>query len=663
MKSRLAVSIAILAVWMAAITARLVQLQVVDYELYRDRAEGQQQRRVELQAPRGMIFDSRGRKLAVSVEVDSVWADPSQIEDPVSTARALAATLDLDADKLATSLSKQREFVWIARQLDQPEAQAVGALKLKGVSFLKESKRYYPSRGLGAPLIGFAGLDNKGLEGLEQGYDRVVSGRPVERKVLRDARRGTVLLPDISFGEAEPGRDLHLTIDSWIQHLLESELEKARKRTAAKSASGLVMDPNTGAILAMASLPGFDPNRFGDFSRSRWRNRVVMDAYEPGSTFKVITAAAALEANLVDPEDIFDCERGSIVVEGVRIKDHKSFDKLTFREVLAKSSNVGAIKTGLMVGKNGLYEQIAAFGFGRPTGVDLPGESPGLLRTPENWPRRATAYISFGQAISVTTLQMANSLAAVANGGTLYKPYVVAGISHNGAYEDLHPAPRVEGRPISPATARTLERMLESVVEAGTARAAAIPGYRVAGKTGTAEKALPSGGYVSGKYVASFVGFAPARRPEIVAMIVVDEPDPALGYHGGGVAAPVFSAVVGPTLLYLGIPPDDQGDGLWPDEGLIADQAPERGSESKMDSEPQGVEPMDPMVGATHDGAILPDLSGMTSRQAVVQLAAIGLRASLYGQGVVNHQSPPPGSPLDQTGGRLELWLGNIQGQ
>lgn len=423
------------------------------------------------------------------------------------------------------------------------------------------------------------------------------------------------------------------------------------------------MDPNSGAILAMSSLPGFDPNRFGDFSRADWRNRVVMDAFEPGSTFKVITAAAALEANLVDPNDIVDCERGSVVVEGVRIKDHKSFDKLTFREVLAKSSNVGAIKTGLMVGRLGLYEQIDAFGFGKLSGVDLPGESPGLLRQAEHWPRRATAYISFGQAISVTALQMANSFAAVANGGTLYQPYVVAGIGNNGSYEDLRPAPRVSGRPISASTARTLGRMLESVVEEGTARAAAIPGYRVAGKTGTAEKAVPSGGYVQGKYVASFVGFAPARRAEIVAMIAVDEPDPSVGYHGGGVAAPVFSAVVGPTLLYLGVPPDDEGDGLWPDEGLIAERAGTGESIQTNEDESEIVLASAAGALALEEGEVVPDLTGLTSRQAVVQLAEIGLRANLHGQGLVNRQSPPAGSRFGESSERLELWLANESGR
>jgi cell division protein FtsI (penicillin-binding protein 3) len=663
MKSRLVVSIVILGLWGVAITARLVQLQVLDHDLYRDRAEGQQERRVELQAPRGMIFDSRGRKLAVSVEVDSVWADPSQIEDPTATADALARILSLDSQKLSQSLAMDREFIWVARQLDRPVAEAVRALGLEGVSFLKESKRYYPSRTLGASLIGFAGRDNKGLEGLEQGYDDVVSGQPVERKVLRDARRGTVLMPDISFREAEPGRDLHLTIDSWIQHLLERELAKVLEHTSANSVSGIVMDPNSGAILAMSSLPGFDPNRFGDFSRADWRNRVVMDAFEPGSTFKVITAAAALEANLVDPNDIVDCERGSVVVEGVRIKDHKSFDKLTFREVLAKSSNVGAIKTGLMVGRLGLYEQIDAFGFGKLSGVDLGGRRIIKIRQAEHWPRRATAYISFGQAISVTALQMANSFAAVANGGTLYQPYVVAGIGNNGSYEDLRPAPRVSGRPISASTARTLGRMLESVVEEGTARAAAIPGYRVAGKTGTAEKAVPSGGYVQGKYVASFVGFAPARRAEIVAMIAVDEPDPSVGYHGGGVAAPVFSAVVGPTLLYLGVPPDDEGDGLWPDEGLIAERAGTGESIQTNEDESEIVLASAAGALALEEGEVVPDLTGLTSRQAVVQLAEIGLRANLHGQGLVNRQSPPAGSRFGESSERLELWLANESGR
>lgn len=653
MKGRLILVSVLLALWSTGIVARLYQLQVVDHEIYRKRAEGQHHRRVVLQPPRGTIYDVRGRELALSVEVDSVWADPSQIEDPTTTAQQLGKVLGRKASKLESSLASDREFVWIARQLDRPQADAVRQLGLPGVDFLKESKRYYPMRELAAQILGFAGLDNRGLEGLEQVYNDVIAGEPAERKVLRDARRGTVLLPDISFGEAKPGRSLHLTIDSWIQHLLERELAAAVKRTRAKSASAVLLDPNTGAVLAMASWPTFDPNHFNRSSRESWRNRAVMDAFEPGSTFKMVTAAAALEDNLVDPTDVFDCENGSVVVQGVRIHDHKSFGDLTFREIIAKSSNVGAIKTGLLVGKQSLYTQIVDFGFGMALGVDLPGESPGILRPVDKWPKRATAYISFGQNLSVTSLQMASAFAAVANGGTLLSPYVVTGIGENGTVTEPRRQSHRLGNPISASTARTLERLLESVVTDGTAKKAAIPGYRVAGKTGTAQKASPNGGYAARKFVASFVGFAPARRPAIVGMIAIDEPVPSLGYHGGDVAAPVFSAVVGPALLYLGVPPDSEemDRELWPGEMIASEEDP---SQSSPVAEPIPLAEVD--VEPVENP--LPDFSGLTARQAVVRSAEMGLRATLHGQGWVNRQTPPPGTAMDEADGDLELWLG-----
>ena len=346
---------------------------------------------------------------------------------------------------------------------------------------------------------------------------------------------------------------MHLTLDSHVQHLLQSELRAAVERHRATRAMGVVLDPRSGAILAMATVPDFDPNSFQESSRERWKNRTITDVFEPGSTFKIVTAAAALEANLLDPTDTIDCENGGITLSGVLIRDHHPFDLLTFREVIAESSNVGAIKIGLRVGRQGLYEQIGRFGFGRAAGIDLPGEERGLVRPVESWYLRDPAYISFGQGISVTALQLTNAFAVVANGGTLYRPFIVAGLGREGVLEKPARKPEVIGSPIGAATARTLERMLEAVVEEGTGSKAAVPGYRVAGKTGTAQKPVP-GGYSPDKHLASFVGFAPARDPAFVALIAVDEP---VGlYHGGDVAAPVFAAVARELLPYMGVAPD-----------------------------------------------------------------------------------------------------------
>jgi cell division protein FtsI (penicillin-binding protein 3) len=575
LKARWIFALLLLLAWVGGIGARLYQLQVRDHQGYQDLAKRQQLRRITLEPPRGTIYDSRGRKLALSLEVDSAWACPREIDDPAAASTQLSEVLGLDRRKLEEKLAKEKEFVWIARQLDSPVSAAIRDLDLAGITFLKESKRYYPMRELASQVVGFASVDHKGLEGLEGLYDQVVTGEPVNRRVLRDARFGTASSPTLSFGDAEPGKDLYLTIDIAIQHIVERELARAVEQSQARGGTALVLDPQSGAVLAMASLPSFDPNRFRHYEAAQRRNRVVADAFEPGSTFKMVTAAAALEANLVDPTDILDCERGGITLYGIRINDHHPFDLLTFREVIAKSSNIGAIKTGLMVGRDLFHQQIQSFGFGAPTGIDLPGEASGMLRPAERWPRLATAYISFGQGISVTAIQLASAFAAVANGGQLLQPYVVRGVGRGDDIESAHPRPTLRGMPVTPGTARTLERLLEAVVTEGTGKKAAIDGYRVAGKTGTAQKAEGGRGYSPTKFVASFVGFAPAREPAVVTLIVIDEPKGA--YHGGEVAAPVFAAIVREVLLYLRVPPQREPPARWPGELLagIDEQDPE----------------------------------------------------------------------------------------
>ncbi len=560
MNRRLLFCLAALALWTGVAGARLYHLQVEEHESYRARAMRQQRGEILLHPPRGTIYDARGRELAVSMTVDSAFAVPVEVVDPAATSVRIASTLHLDAAELERRLRQDAHFVWVARQLDPPQAAALAAHRLPGIHFLEESKRYYPQRELAAPLLGFVGVDDEGLSGLEARYDETVAGEGVERRILRDARAGK-LYPDVSLPQPVPGDDIRLTLDSTVQYLLERELAAGLERHQGKSAVGIVLDPTTGAVLAMASLPAFDPNRFREAPEENWRNRAVADAYEPGSTFKLFTAAAVLEANLADPADRFDCGRGSVTVLGKRINDHRPFDVLTFREVIAKSSNVGAIRLGLLAGAPRLHHQVEAFGFGRRTGVDLPGESAGLLWPLERWQPRSVAYVSFGQEISVTPLQLVTAFAAIANGGELLRPWVVASAGRGGRW-----SPRggrsVASRAVTSATARSLERMLEAVVDEGTGKRAAIPGYTVAGKTGTAQKALPGEGYVAGRYVASFVGFAPARRPAVACLIAVDEPRGGL-YHGGDVAAEIFSTVVGQTLFYLGVPPDRRETDPW----------------------------------------------------------------------------------------------------
>ncbi len=624
--------LALAGVWLVAIAWRLVDLQVRKHETYRQRAEEQQQDIVVLSPPRGTIYDARGRELAVSVEVGSAAADPTMVEDPAVVARALDGVAGGAATKLAADLATDRRFVWIERKLEPERAAAVRELDLGGVFLLPESKRYYPLGRLAAQVLGYVGTDNSGLAGLEFLYDAEVASEPGKRRVVRDAKRGTVLLPNLD-EEPTPGQDLHLTLDAAIQHVVERELAAAIASSGARGGVVVVLEPATGAILAMASQPSFDPNDFAASPRRHWRNRAVEDAFEPGSTFKMLTLAAALEAGVVDPLETIDCEMGGTVVAGARIDDHARFGMLTTRQIIAKSSNVGAIKLGAAAGRQRLYDTIRAFGFGRRTGVDLPSENAGIVWPLDQWSQRAPAYISFGHGISVTALQMTRAFAAIANGGRLMEPYVVARLGDGPAR-----APRLAGQPIAPSSVLQVRSMLESVVLEGTAKSAALDGHRAAGKTGTAQKVVRGRGYVDGKYVASFIGFAPIKQPALVAAIVLDEPWPR--YHGGEVAAPVFRKIASQALLYLGIEPDR-------DDAPRPPAPPARVARAERPSA---------MPRPVTAGGAVPDLRGLSARQAVSVSADLGLRLTLVGHGAVARQEPPPGTALPD-GGAIEVWL------
>ncbi len=553
MNRRVALVLVVCGVWFALVAARLAQLQVRDHDVYRERASNQQLRVIELDPPRGAIYDARGRELAVSVPVDSLYALPKKIGDPKAAARALAPVLGTDAATVEERLAPGRDWVWIDRKLDPPVADAVRALDLPGLGFVEESKRYYPMRDLAAPLLGYVGTDDEGLGGLEYRYDDVVAGRGAERPVIRDNRDDSRLaFPDLSFAEATPGRDLYLTLDASIQHVVEQELGRAVEANRAKGGWAIFLEPATGAVVAMATYPSYDANRALEHPELQ-RIRPVTDVYEPGSTFKVVTAAAALDANLVDPSDVFDCQMGGITLFGTHISDHHPYGLLTFREVLAHSSNVGAIKIGLQVGPERLYRMIRALGFGERSGVDLPGESGGAVRDVAAWQPITTAYVSFGQGIAVTPIQLAAAAAAIADGGRLHRPFVVQAVAGDAGIE--HTQPVEVRRAISPSTALQLERMLEAVFEpGGTAHSAAIPGYRLAGKTGTAQKVI-DGHYSQTRFVANFIGFAPARKPVLAGLVAIDEPRAGIT-SGGLVAAPVFSAIVARVLPYLGVRPE-----------------------------------------------------------------------------------------------------------
>ncbi len=638
-KGRLILLAVLAAVWLVGIAVRLHQLQVRHHDHYRSQAQRQQQRVVVLSPPRGTIYDARGRELAVSVEVDSAAANPSAIDDPAAAAAALGPLLDASVEQLEAKLASGREFTWLERKLDPRRAEEVRELGLDGVFFLRESKRYYPLRRLAAQILGYVGTDNSGLAGLEFLYDAVVASEPGKRTVVRDARFGTALHPHLDEAEATPGQDLHLTLDAAIQHLVERELAAAVEESHAVRGMTVVMEPATGAILAMASYPTFDPNEFASSPRENWRNRVVEDAFEPGSTFKLLTLAAALEAGEVDPLETIDCGMGGITLDGVRIADHRPFGDLTTREIIAHSSNVGAIKLGFAAGRQRLFDTIRGFGFGRPTGVDLPSESSGILRPLDRWSRLTPAYVSFGQGISATALQLTNAFAAIANGGRLMRPYIVQSIGDGGPRQ-----PQIAELPISPSSVLRARSMLESVVLEGTAQAAAVKGYRAAGKTGTAQKAIPGRGYAIGKYVASFIGFAPVKDPVLACAVILDEPWPR--YHGGEVAAPVFRKIARQILLHRGVLPE-------------RDAAPGASPPAVRWAENLSPGPASPPVPAAHTAVpagTVPDFAGLSARQAVSLSAGVGLRLALNGHGAVDRQTPPPGTPLEAAG-TVELWL------
>jgi cell division protein FtsI (penicillin-binding protein 3) len=401
-------------------------------------------------------------------------------------------------------------------------------------------------------MLGFVGTDHKGLAGLEAHYDRVVAGRPGRRTVLRDAHRRTLRSPRLAFVEAEPGADLHLTLDAVVQHTLERELAKAVKETHARGGVAVLLDPRSGAVLGLAAVPTYDPNRFREATAARWRVPAATDAYEPGSTFKLVTTAAVLSHGLLTPDDVLDCEMGGIRLAGVLIRDHHPFGRLSVRQILAKSSNVGTIKLSLLLGNQRLYDALRAFGFGERTGVDLPGESPGIVRPLRSWSALSKAYVSFGQEVSVTPLQLTRAMAAVANGGRLRRPHVVARVV-GAAGEEQVGGSHDQGQALPPGVAGQVAELLAGVVAGGTGRQASVPGYAVAGKTGTAQKVV-GGRYSHRHFVASFVGFAPVHEPRLVGLVALDEPWPL--YHGGQVAAPVFGAVARQVLLYWGVPPD-----------------------------------------------------------------------------------------------------------
>ena len=541
----------LLLAFLALVVVRLFSLQIRDHQRFTQKATQQYERRLPVTAKRGTITDRHGRELAVSLEAHSLYAHPTAVRDPRAAAAALAPILGQSRGEILKRLSPDKPFVWLQRKVPARQAEVLAGLTIPGFGLLPETRRSYPRGELAAHLVGFVGLDDAGLEGVEYQYDALLGGGPHFVTGRVDAR-GRILFRDEGPSRPAPA-DLILTVDEVIQYVAERELKRAVAKAQAQAGTVLVLEPRTGEILALANVPTFNPNAFAQAPASSRRNRALADSYEPGSVFKVALAAAALQEGLVRPEELFFGEQGVIEVAGVKIRDHEKHGWLTFSQVMAQSSNVGAIKVGQRLGRSTYYSYLSGFSFGARTGVDLPGETPGLLRRPRDWSAVSIGALSIGQEVSVTSVQLAAAMAAVANGGELYRPHVVKAVRERGAPPREVP-PQLIRRVISPETAHRLTAILVEAVERGTGKAAAVPGYTVAGKTGTAQKLdRETGLYSRSKVVASFAGFVPAESPRLVILVVLDEP--GVDRWGGFTAGPAFREIAREVLSYLNVPP------------------------------------------------------------------------------------------------------------
>jgi cell division protein FtsI (penicillin-binding protein 3) len=639
-RSRVIVGAVLFGVWTVAIEARLIDLQIFQYSALMARAEKQQLRTITAPAERGEILDRTGRVLAYSVDADSVFADPTEVDDPAAVAAAVCHALAecgaADRQAMEKKLRGSGQFAYLQRKVSPDEEQRLRDLKLKGIGFLKESRRYYPNKELAAHVLGYVGLDNVGLAGIESSYDAQVRGREGKLLVQTDARQQRVF----SHVErpATEGATLELTIDQILQFTAERELRIGVEENQAAGGSAVIMDPNTGEILAMANYPTFNPNTFARATAEARRNRAVQDLYEPGSTFKIVTASAALEEHVVQPDDPIDTSPGRITFGSRVIRDTHEYGTLAFTDVIVKSSNVGAIKIGMRLGPERLGRYISRFGFGQSIAPDFRGENAGIVWSPDKLNPSALASVSMGYQVGVTAVQMAAAVSSIANGGTLYEPRVVRAVIKDGKrVEVAHKAIR---RTVSEATAAELTTMMEQVVERGTAKAARMDGFTIAGKTGTAQK-LIDGRYSRSEYNASFVGFIPSRKPALTIIVVIDSPH-GNGYYGGTVAAPIFKRIAQESLRHLGIGPTinplppvlvarNDGDEMVPQ--------PVSATRTIQSSAVEAAEP-------ALAGDVMPDLRGLSAREAVRTLTKLGMVARLTGDGFVIDQAPAAGTAL-----------------
>lgn len=665
-------------VWMGAVFARLGYLQLFRYSEYLSKAQRQQLRVRETTPKRGSIFDRNGHELAVSLPVDYCFADNSEISDPEMVANLLSRVLNIPQEEIGAKLVEPHPFPVLARKLTPEIAARIEALNLRGIYVQKEPERIYPQRSLASQVIGYVNVDQQGQGGIEYALDKVIRGKPGRMLVTKDARRRGV---DRSEVAAQPGSSVTLTIDENIQYIAEKELSAAINDTHAISGSIVIEDPNSGELLAIANWPTFDSNDPSHFADDLRMNRAVAAAYEPGSTFKVITLASAMENGVARPSDLVDCQNGSIVVAGRLIHDWHPFGTLSVAQILAHSSDVGSIKIALRVGATNLYQTARKFGIGESTGIDLPGENRGLFRTLDHWTASSIGSIAIGQEVSATPVQMTSVISAIANGGLLYRPHVMKSVGSGPANgiekaSDSEPTPR---RAIDSRVAATMRELMAGVVLEGTGKPAALNGWTDAGKSGTAQKIDPgTGRYSPDKYVASFVGFAPVSDPVVTILVVLDSPVGA--HHGGDVGGPVFRRVAEQVLQYLDTPHDIP---VVPAVEMAARRREVAKLDAREDAEdlqlakdrdeaaapaaPQQAAEAAPVIAGNtaaptvefggEPGITVPSLSGQSVRGVTEACSKLGLTPVLVGTGFALDQSPQAGARVNR-GTRIVVRFG-----
>ncbi|MHB8058134.1 MAG: penicillin-binding protein [Desulfuromonadaceae bacterium] len=623
------------------VVVRAFYLQILQHENLVKKAERQYQHKVDLTPARGSILDRNGTTLAESIQMDSCYAEPRRIKDVDGTAGVLAPILGIPKNELVATLSVNKAFVWIQRCLAPETATRARNMKLTGIGFVPESKRFYPNMEIAAHVVGFTGRDPNGLEGIELKYDSTILGNTGYIITERDALGRNIQTVNTAIKNSSPGKNIILTLDKTIQFLAEKELTKAVMKHNAKGGMALVMEADTGKVLAMANYPTFNPNAYSRYSISQLRNRVVADSFEPGSTFKIFTIAAAIDSGKTKVTDMYDCENGTYRVADRIIHDDHPQSRLSVSDIMKYSSNIGSAKIAFKTGEETLSAYLRNFGFGTRTGIDLPGESPGNLK--RKWYGVDLAAISFGQGVSLSTIQLVSALSAIANGGNLMKPYLVEQILDDNGTVVQKFEPQVIRRVISPETARKVAKILESVTgNGGTGTNAALEGYRVAGKTGTAQKVDPvTRTYSLSSRTGSFVGFVPADKPKLTIAVIIDEPQDVK--YGGVVAAPAFREIAKNSLAYLKIQPNVQSfAAAKPDETKVSLAAA--------------------IESSTYDNAgeipaemgVMPNFRGMSMRQALQIMEKRGINIKLLGSGRAAEQSPPPGHKIR---GVDEVWI------